>query len=827
MFANPFSPAVSALFSKKFPRIICGMAAILFASAHAFAATPPCTLDPTQPSVTICTPAPNATVTSPVHVVAGTNSSPAATLIQIYLDGHKVYESKTSQLDTTVTMTAGSHRLTVQAFNGSYFKSTINVVASAGTAVSVGVSPSTATISTGAQQQFTATVQNTSNTSVTWAVDGETGGDAGIGTISSSGLYTAPGTAGNHVVKATSVADTTASGTANVTVQSSTGSCTASSTQPSVTICTPAPNASVTSPVHVVATSNSSPVVSTMQIYLDGKAVYTVKAPKLDTSISATAGAHRLTVQASNGTIFKSTENITVTVGPPPPPPPPSNFENLTYKNDLGRIGLNNMEYVLTPGTVNSTTFGKKYSYTLDGSVYNQPLFKRGVSINGHTYNVIYIATEHGSVYAFDADGSTTAPLWKTSFIDPANNITTVASCSGCGRTSLGPEVGVTGTPVIDPVSQTLYVSMMTSESGITVHRLHALDITTGIERVGSPVQIQASVPGTGTGNDGNGQVPFDSTTSNQRPGLLLLNGVVYVTFAAYSDIEPYHGWVFAYDAQTLNQLAVLNVSPNTSAGGIWMGGCGPSADTTGNLYVMTGNGHYNGTKEWGQTILKLALSSGAIKIVDWFTPFDWQSINSSDLDMGSGCPALLPDQSGTHPHLLIAGAKNGKIYVINRDNMGHNQTGSDSQVLQSLNLNPSGVTSGTRPRMYSSLAYWNGYVYFAPANTVLRAYSLSDATLTLSSQAASNTGSRGGIPIVSSNGNSNGVVWMITRDEASGTLTLHAYDGMDVSKQLYTTAQNATRDAVGAGGPFATPMIVDGKVFVPAKLKLVVYGSL
>jgi hypothetical protein len=803
------------------------MAILLFATAHAFAAAPPCTLDATQPSVTICTPAPNATVTSPVHVVAASNSAPTATLIQIYLDGHKVYESKASQLDTNVAMTAGSHRLTVQAFNGSYFKSTINVVASAGFAVSVGVSPSTATISTGTQQQFTATVQNTSNTGVTWAVDGETGGDASIGTISTSGLYTAPSTAGNHVVKATSVADTTASGSASVTVQSNTGSCNPSGTSPSVTICAPAPNATVTSPVHVVAASNSSPAASTLQIYLDGKAVYTVKATKLDTSVPAAAGTHRLTVQASNGTIFKTTENVTVAAGPPPPPPPPSNFENLTYKNDLGRIGLNNMEYVLTPGSVNSNTFGKKYSYTLDGSVYNQPLFKRGVTIKGSTYNVIYIATEHGSVYAFDADGSTTAPLWKTSFIDPTNNITTVASCSGCGRTSLGPEVGVTGTPVIDPVAQTLYVSMMTSENGIVVHRLHALDITTGGERAGSPVQIQASVPGTGTGTDGNGQVPFDSTTSNQRPGLLLLNGVVYVTFAAYSDIEPYHGWVFAYDAQTLNQLAVLNVSPNTSAGGIWMGGCGPSADSAGNLYVMTGNGHYNGTKEWGQTILKLALSSGAFKIVDWFTPYDWQNINSTDLDIGSGCPALLPDQAGTFPHLLIAGAKNGKIYVINRDSMGHSQAGSDSQILQSLNLNPSGVTSGTRPRMYSSLAYWNGFVYIAPANTVLRAYSLSDANLTLASQATSSTGSRGGVPIVSSNGNSNGIVWMITRDENSGTLTLHAYDAMDVSKQIYNTSQNATRDAIGAGGPFATPMVVDGKVFVPAKTKLVVYGSL
>src|SRR3954468_5798944 len=821
MIRNPLRFFASGSLSRSF-LLFAALVPVLFTSVHALA----CTLDTQQPSVTICTPAPNATVASPVHVNAGSNSSPAATLMQIYLDGKKIYEIHGTQLDTDISMTAGAHRLTVQAYNGAYFKSTISITVSGSTAVTVSVSPSSATLSTGQPQQFTATVNNSSDTSVTWSVDGIAGGNATVGTISASGLYTAPNAAGNHSVRATSVADTTASGSANVTVQASTG-CTANGTPPSVTICTPAPNATVNSPVHVVAASNSSPAATLMQIYLDGKAVYSIKATSVDTSIATTGGAHRLTVQANNGTIFKSTENITVTVPPPPPPPPPGTYENLSYKNDLGRIGLNSTETTLGPASVNSATFGKKFSFTLDGSVYNQPLLKRGVMINGALHDVIFIGTEHGSMYAFDVNGNPTTPLWKTSFIDPANNITTVASCSGCGRTSLGPEVGITGTPVIDPVSQTLYVVMMTSESGTIVHRLHALDITTGAERTGSPKKIEASVPGTGTGNDGAGQVPFNSPTANQRPGLLLLNGVVYVTVAAYSDIEPYHGWILGYDAATLNLLAVLNVSPNTSAGGIWMGGCAPSADSNGNLYVATGNGHYDGKGQWGQTFLKLALSNGVLNVVDWFTPYDWQSINSTDLDIGSGCPALLPDQAGTHPHVMIAGAKNGKLYVVDRDNMGHVHAGDDSQILQSMDLNPAGVTSGTRPRIYSSIAYWNSFVYVAPANTVLRAFSLSNGTLTPSSQAGQNTGTRGGIPVVSANGTVNGVVWMITRDEASGNLTLHAYDALDVSKQLYSTSQNATRDAVGAGGPFATPLVVDGKVFVPAKGKLVVYGSL
>ncbi len=458
--------------------------------------------------------------------------------MQIYLDGSKIYEIHAAQLDTSFNTTPGTHRLTVQANNGSYFKSTISITVSGSTAVAVSVSPTSATLSIGQQKQFTATVSNSSDTSVTWSVDGISGGNSTVGTISASGLYTAPNTAGNHAVQATSVADTTASGSASVTVQANTG-CTANGTPPTVTICSPAPNATVNTPVHVVAASNSTPAATLMQIYLDGKGVYSVQSSKLDTSIAIAAGLHRLTVQASNGTIFKSTENITVASTPPPPPPPPGTYENLTYKNDLGRIGLNSTETTLGPANVNSATFGKKFSFTLDGSVYNQPLLKRGVTINGALHDVIFIGTEHGSVYAFDVNGNPATPLWKASFIDPANNITTVPSCNGCGRTSLGPEVGITGTPVIDPVSQTLYVTMMASENGTTVHRLHALDITTGAERSGSPKLIQASVPGTGVGNDGAGQVPFDPSTANQRPGLLLLNGVIYVTYAAYSDLEP------------------------------------------------------------------------------------------------------------------------------------------------------------------------------------------------------------------------------------------------------------------------------------------------
>jgi Big-like domain-containing protein len=701
----------------------------------AWAATAPCTLKTTDPSVTICTPAPNATVSSPVHVVAGTTSSKAVTVTQIYVDGVKAAEVSGGTIDKSVSMAVGARRLTVQAYNGTWFRSTVNI-----------------------------------------------------------------------------------------TVQSGTSSCTPGSTQPSVTICTPAPNATVTSPVHVVATSNSSPPASTLQIYLDGKAVFTVKAASLDTSISAASGTHRLTVQASNGTIFKSTENITVSGGTPPPP---GNFSGIfTYKNDNSRIGANKQESTLTPSNVKSSTFGKKFTYSVDGNVFAQPLYVPNLTINGVVRNVLFIATEHDSVYAFDADGKTLSPLWKSSFLDSAAGITTVPACQTCGRTSLGPEVGITGTPAIDPNTNTLYVSAMTSDNGTVRHRLHALDLLTGAEKFGGPVVIQASVPGKGSGNDGLGNVPFDNSTQNQRPGLLLLNGVVYIASAAYSDVEPYHGWIIGYDAQSLGQVAVFNATPDTSAGGIWHGGCAPSADSNGNLYVMTGNGHFDSTgKEWGQSFLKL---NGSLQVVDYFTPYNWSTINATDLDIGSGCPALLPTQSGTaHPNLLVSGTKDGKIYVIDRDLMGKFQSGSNSQIPQTINLNPANVTSGTRPRMYSSPAYWNGHVYTASANLNLRSYTLSNSHLTLSSQSNDHFTSRGPIPVVSGNGTTNGIVWLADRITSSGVVVLRAYNAANVSQQIYSSAQNSTRDSIGNGMPFTVPTVANGRVYVGAKGKVAVFGLL
>jgi hypothetical protein len=317
------------------------------------------------------------------------------------------------------------------------------------------------------------------------------------------------------------------------------------------------------------------------------------------------------------------------------------------------------------------------------------PLYVANVNIPGKGLrNVVYVATEHDSVYAFDADGSQSAPLWQVSFIDPAHGITTVPPADTGETGDITPEIGITGSPVIDPSTNTLYVVAKTKEGsgGNTtyVHRLHALDIATGSEKLGGPVVIQGSVQGTGDGTSG-GQVPFLSLRENQRAALLLNNGVVYVAFASHGDNPPYHGWVFGYSASTLQRTMVYNVTPNGEGGGIWQSGDGLAADSSGNVFFVTGDGTFDansGGRDYGDSIIKIS-SAGAV--LDYFTPHDHATMNAGDLDLGSGGTILLPDQPGAHTHLALSAGKNGTIYVVDRDNMGHYQTGNDNQIVQAI----------------------------------------------------------------------------------------------------------------------------------------------
>ena len=396
-----------------------------------------------------------------------------------------------------------------------------------------------------------------------------------------------------------------------------------------------------------------------------------------------------------------------------------------TYHNDNLRTGQNLDETTLTLSNVNQNQFGKLFSYPLDGIAFASPLYVANVSIPGQGYhNVVYVATENDSVYAFDADGLSATPLWHVSFL--SSGVTTVpcADTGECG--DIPTQIGITSTPVIDQTSGTIYVVAATKEGASTwVQRLHALDITTGAEKFGGPVVLQASLPGTGSGSSG-GNVAFDPLRENQRPGILLNSGVVYLAFGSHGDNSPWHGWVLGYNATTLKQTMQYDVTPNGSGGGIWQGGGGLATDATGDIYFVSSNGDFDvntGGVDYGDSVEKLS-PSGAV--VDYFTPYDQQVLSVNNLDLGAGGPVMLVDQTtGPHPHLLITAGKNGTIYVINRDNLGKYNASNDNQIVQSLPgvLPNSDEESGN----FSTPVFFNGYVYFGAVNDTLKAFQLTN----------------------------------------------------------------------------------------------------
>jgi regulation of enolase protein 1 (concanavalin A-like superfamily) len=502
-----------------------------------------------------------------------------------------------------------------------------------------------------------------------------------------------------------------------------------------------------------------------------------------------------------------------------------------TYHNDLGRTGQNLAETVLTTPVVNQGTFGKLFSVSVDGQVYAQPLVVPGVGVAGKgIHNVVFVATQHDSVYAFDADsnsGSNSAALWQVSFINSAAGVTTVPSAD-VNTGDITPEIGITSTPVIDPATGTLYVVAKTKEvsGGNTtyVQRLHALDITSGAEKFGGPVVISASVPGTGDGSVG-GMISFNALRENQRAGLALVNGVVYIAWASHGDNGPYHGWVMGYNAATLQRVVAFNTTPTGGLGGIWMSGGAPSADAAGNLYVGVGNGTFDantGGPNYGDSALKLSTAGGTLSVADWFTPYNQQYLNSVDLDFGSAGMLLLPDQPGTYPHLIVTGGKEGKIYVLNRDDLGHFNAGFDD-VVQTV----SGQVSG----LFDTPAYFNGRIYLVGgSNTggapgVIQAFNIVNGQLSLQSSGSQTYGFPGATPSISANGSSNGIVWTIQNGSPA---ILHAYDANNVATEFYNSSQAVGgRDQLSAGVKFAVPTVANGKVYVGTSNSLAIFGLL
>lgn len=515
-----------------------------------------------------------------------------------------------------------------------------------------------------------------------------------------------------------------------------------------------------------------------------------------------------------------------------------------TQRYDNARSGANTNETLLTPSNVNVDQFGKLFSLPVDGQVYAQPLYVKNVSIpNRGTHNVVYVATQNDSVYAFDADGQSTTPLWQTSFLNSAAGVTTVPCAdvygTGIGACEISPEIGITSTPVIDPSTGTLYVTAKTREplgsnscsnNGMYnyCYRLHALDITTGAEKFGGPAIISASVPGTGYDNV-NGTVTFTGFRHLQRPGLLLLNGTLYIGFGSHRDLDSYHGWLMAYNAGTLQQEAVFCTTPNGEEGAIWQGGGGISADTNSppNIFAVIANGTFDrnsGGVDYGDSVLRIQLQSGQFRVMDYFTPQNELTLAEDDLDLGSSPALILPDQPGTHPHLLAMGGKDGRIWLLNRDSLGQ-FTSNDAGAVEE-------IPEVGSDALFGGMTYWDGNLYVQEVGSGVNQFSLSNGLMPQSPSFSSETeygGSPNPIPVVSANGTTNGVMWIVSRDSNTGAAILWALDATDVSNaELYDSLQAPNnRDQAGAYVKFVIPTVANGKVYVGTATEVAVYGLL
>jgi hypothetical protein len=520
---------------------------------------------------------------------------------------------------------------------------------------------------------------------------------------------------------------------------------------------------------------------------------------------------------------------------PPSPPPPPQQVPTAvtTYHNDNYRTGANMQEATLTTSNVTMLSFGKLHVFPVSGYVYAQPLFVPGVNIQGAQHDVLYVADEHDTVTAFDVH--TFVMLWQTSFLSNSGRyvVSTLSSDEDVACDDLVPEIGITGTPVIDLGRNTLYVVARTkivdTQTGGKQFEetLHALDLGTGADNL-APQVITATVPGAGAGSEG-GNLTFDPLLESQRPGLLLVNGQIIVTFASQCDTGYYHGYVLAFDETSLQPTGAFVTTPDGYQGGIWASGAAPAADSNGKIYIPTGNGDFTGNvggQDFGDTILRLNWSNNSFALEDYFTPWDYQPLWEHDTDLSSGGVMLLPDQPGTtYPHLLVNAGKEGTIDLVNRDNMGHWHADDDSQIVQTIPYALYGE--------YGVPTFWNNQVYFGGYNDYLKAFKFDPTAEQLSAKPVSQSPEYcfypGPTPSISSNGQSNGIAWIIETDAfgSGGPAILRAYDANDLKTELYNSSQSPQRDGAGPAVKFAVPTIADGLVFVAAQGEVDMYGLL
>jgi outer membrane protein assembly factor BamB len=512
-------------------------------------------------------------------------------------------------------------------------------------------------------------------------------------------------------------------------------------------------------------------------------------------------------------------------VSVPPPPATAATTDVVTYHNDNARTGQNLSETVLTPANVNSGSFGELAFFPVDGKVDGQPLYLSNLMVGGTAHNVLFVVTEHDSVFAFDADTGT--QLWKKSVLGPGETPSDDRNCA-----QITPEIGITSTPVIDRLrgpNGAIYIVAMSKDSSGGYHqRIHALDITTGGELFGGPTEVQASYPGTGVEGSG-GRDIFDPKRHAERVGLLLLNDVIYTGWTSHCDIGPYTGWLIGYDAGTLAQASVLNLTPNGSDGSIWMSGSGLAADAGGNIYFLDANGTFdtvldaNGfpsQRDFGNSFLKISTSAG-LGVADYFAPFNTVQESSVDEDLGAGGTLLLPDlsdASGQVRHLAVGAGKDAHIYVVDRDAMG--------KFNPIANNNYQDITGALAGGVFSMPAYFNNGIYYGAVGDTIKAFPVMNARLATmpASQTANSFVYPGATPAVSANGTANAILWAV---ENTNPAVLHAYNATNLSQELYNSNQAGTRDHFGPGNKFITPTIVNGRVFVGTTNGVAVFGLL
>jgi hypothetical protein len=684
--------------------------------------------------------------------------------------------------------------------------------AGSSTAPSITTQPASQSVTAGQTATFSVTATGTAPVSYQWQ---------------KNGLAVAGATAPSYTTMATLMADNGSQ--FQVLVSNATGN--AASSTATLTVVTATLTSVAVSPQNPSAIVGGTVQFTATGTFSDGSTRDLTSSTTWSSGTTSTASMNssgKATAVASGTTLISASTNghsgsalLTVTAAAA------GGSDVLTYHSDNARTGQYLNETVLTPSNVRVTTFGKVGFFPVDGKVDAQPLYLSNVSLSGQgLHNVLYVATEHDSVYAFDA--TTGAVLWHVSLLRSGE---TTSDARGCGQVT--PEIGITATPVIDrsrgPNGALYVIAMSKDTSGNYFHRLHALDVTSGAELFGGPKVIQASFPGTGDNSLG-GNVIFDAKQYKERPALLLINGGLYTTWSSHCDFRPYTSWVMAFDASTLAKTSVLNLVPNGSEGGIWMSGAGPVADVAGNIYLLEGNGDFETTLDvngfpnrgdFGNSFMKLSTSGGALRVADYFATSNTVSQSAADQDLGSGGAMLLPDvtdSSGRVRHLALGAGKDSIIYVVDREQMGKfdPSTNHDYQEVSALS---GGV--------FSMPAYFNNTVYFGAVGDTIKAFTISNARLssTATSQTGNSFGYPGATPAVSANGGANGIVWAA---ENGGTAVLHAYDAANLATELYNSNQAASsRDHFGAGNKFITPIVANGRVYVGTTNGVAVFGPL